>query len=79
MDNHRKTWDSGEIIAISYLQSHDYEIIETNYTIQGGEIDIIAKKNDMYVFVEVKFRTNTFFWTPEESLTRTKRKSLLHD
>ncbi len=77
MENNRRIWDAGEIVAIEYLQKHDYEIVETNYTIQGGEIDIIAKKGGKYTFIEVKFRSNTFFWTPEEALTRTKRKSLL--
>jgi len=61
MPNRRKQGDDGEIIAIQYLQKHDYEIVETNYTIQGGEIDIVAKLDGKYIFIEVKFRTNSFF------------------
>ncbi|MFA6252351.1 MAG: YraN family protein [Candidatus Paceibacterota bacterium] len=60
MKNSIKIGNRGECIARAYLLSKDYEIIETNYffkTSTGrklGEIDIIAKKNNVYSFVEVK-------------------------
>lgn len=77
MENRRKTGDAWEIIAIEYLQKHDYTIIDTNYTIQGGEIDIVAKKDAVHIFIEVKLRSSNFFWSPEEALTKNKRRSLL--
>ena len=41
--------------AISYLEDNGFEIIEINYFAKKlGEIDIIAKKNEVYHFVEVK-------------------------
>lgn len=44
----------GENKACSFLLEHGYSIIERNFRIRGGEIDIIAQKEDFLVFVEVK-------------------------
>jgi len=45
--------------AIEYLKLNNFEIIEVNYFAKKlGEIDIIAKKDDVYHFVEVKSGKN---------------------
>lgn len=44
----------GEDKAVSYLLSKNYRIIERNYRIRTGEIDIIAMQGEIIVFVEVK-------------------------
>jgi len=60
MENSIKIGNRGEYIARAYLLSKNYEIIETNYFLKTstgrklGEIDIVAKKNSIYCFVEVK-------------------------
>ncbi|PIQ77570.1 YraN family protein [Candidatus Peregrinibacteria bacterium CG11_big_fil_rev_8_21_14_0_20_46_8] len=66
----------GEELAASYLNQHGYSIVATNYTIQGGEIDIIARCNDFLIFVEVKTRTSSTFGNGGESITRNKRLRL---
>lgn len=44
-----------ELKAIEYLKTNGFTIIEINYFAKKlGEIDIIAKKNNIYHFVEVK-------------------------
>ncbi|MBQ9205837.1 MAG: YraN family protein [Treponema sp.] len=50
----KKVGDYGEDRACSYLKANDYAIIERNFRTRGGEIDIIASKDDVLVFVEVK-------------------------
>lgn len=66
----KKIWDAGEIIAIQYLQKHDYAIKDTNFKFwRFGEVDLIAEKQGRYYFFEVKYRSNTKFWVPEESVT----------
>ncbi len=54
MENKRKQWSIGEELAVWYYEERGYEILETNYTIPGGELDVIAQKNGEIVFVEVK-------------------------
>ena len=57
----RETGNLGEDIAAQYLVSLGYEIIERNYAVKGGEIDIIATFEKTLVFVEVKTRNGTDF------------------
>ena len=78
IDSKRKIGDIGEIVAIKYLQNNSYEIIETNFQIKWWEIDIIVKDGEQVVFIEVKYRRWLMFGTPEEALTRTKKKNLLY-
>jgi putative endonuclease len=67
----------GESLAASYLQKNGYRIIERNFRARYGEIDIIATKNGMLVFVEVKTRINTQFGTPEEAVTPRKLAEII--
>lgn len=67
----------GETVACSFLKSQGYKIIERNYRIRGGEIDIVAREGDYLVFVEVKARWSHEFGLPVESMTPWKIKALL--
>jgi len=69
----KRIWDIGEVVAIKYLQSKWYSIETTNFKFgRFGEIDIIAKKEGITVFVEVKYRISEKFWLPEEAITKNK-------
>ncbi|MFO7712764.1 MAG: YraN family protein [Dehalococcoidia bacterium] len=67
----------GEQIAHRYLKKRGYRIREKGFRCRHGEIDIIAQKKDCIVFVEVRARTGLDFGTPEESLTRAKKRRLI--
>ena len=67
----------GEDLAVAYLETQGYEIIERNATFLGGELDIICTKNHFWRFVEVKYRESTIFGYPEDSMTPKKIKTLL--
>lgn len=56
---HKEMGYLGEDIAAEFLIKLGYEIIERNFTVRGGEIDIIAVDGDTLVFVEVKARHGT--------------------
>ena len=56
----------GEQLAADYLKKDGWVIHEMNYRFSRSEIDLIASKDDLLVFVEVKTRTNTSFRLPEE-------------
>lgn len=66
----------GEKQAKDYLIKNKYKILKTNYVCPIGEIDIVAKQNDVIVFVEVKTRSNTNFGLPRESVTKTKQNKI---
>lgn len=69
--------DAGENIAEKYLQNHGYEILAKNFRVFGGEVDIIAKKDEKIFFVEVKFRKNAEFSHPLELFDFRKAKPFL--
>ena len=54
-----------------------YEIVQKNYRCAFGEVDIIARRNQYWVFVEVRTRRGKKFGTPEESVTPRKKKHLV--
>ncbi len=66
----------GEEKAAEYLINRGYKIIERNFRIGYGEIDIIAIRNNTLIFVEVKTRTSVKFGTPIESITGKKIRIL---
>ncbi|MFK7780304.1 MAG: YraN family protein [Candidatus Gracilibacteria bacterium] len=73
MQSTKQTGDQGELIAIKYLQNNNYIIKNTNFKFgRFGEIDVIALKEGITCFIEVKYRTNTKFGIPEESITPNK-------
>jgi len=61
----KQTGQTGEDIAAQFLVSRDYEIVERNYRWRQGEIDLIARKDQVLVFVEVKTATTINFGAPE--------------
>lgn len=67
----------GEDLAAKFLAGIDYEIVERNYLIRGGEIDIIALDGETTVIVEVKLRGSDDFGTAIESITPSKIRSLI--
>lgn len=50
----RRLGDLGERIACEFLSRRGYEVVETNYLRKWGEIDIVARKDGVVHFVEVK-------------------------
>lgn len=69
---------AGEDMAEKYLLDHGYTIIERNYRSKIGEIDIIAKKNKIIIFIEVKTRDSIHanHFLPEQSVNFRKQSKL---
>lgn len=59
-DERKKVGNFAENLAAKYLESKGYEIINQNYRKPWGEIDIIAFKDDICIFVEVKANSKEF-------------------
>jgi len=64
-----------EDLAVKYLLSKGYKIVERNYRKKFGEIDIIALKEGTLVFVEVRSLSGNFM-EPSETITFHKRENL---
>lgn len=77
MAQHNDTGKQGEDAAFTYLQNNGYQILETNYRHQHAEIDLIAQRGKMLIFIEVKTRTNLSFGEPETFVTYTKAKLVM--
>ncbi len=67
----------GEELAARFLQRQGMKILCRNYTIRGGELDLVAKDGDTYVFCEVKTRAGQKFGTGLEAIDDKKRRALL--
>ena len=67
----------GETKCVSYLKWHGYEIVEQNFQSRFGEIDIIARKKDVLVFVEVKSRDEKSIAEPKEFVTYSKQTKII--
>ena len=73
----RRLGQRGEQIAADRLAGLGYEIVERNYRCAAGEIDLVARHDGRWVFVEVRTRRGDRFGTPEESVTPRKQAHLI--
>lgn len=67
----------GEYLATEHLLNNNHRILENNYRIKLGEIDIISYCNDIIVFTEVKSRYTDSYGLPKESVTYYKQKQII--
>jgi len=66
-----------EALAERYLLARDMRLLERNYRIRGGEIDLIMEQAGVTVFVEVRYRGNAAYGSAAESVDRRKQQRLL--
>jgi putative endonuclease len=66
----------GEQAAAGYLETRGYTILSRNLVTPHGEIDLIARRGGLTIFVEVKARTTARFGPPEISITARKQAHL---
>jgi putative endonuclease len=74
---HNELGKIGEQIAVDFLMSKGYTILERNYTFQKAEIDIIAQHENKIIVVEVKTRNSAFFGSPQDFVTPAKIKLIV--
>ena len=70
------TGREGEVRAADYLRKQKYEVIGANYRCRFGELDLIAKKRELVIFVEVKLRKNDRFGAAADAVTASKQDKL---
>jgi len=77
MAKHQITGQEGERLARDYFDKKGYEILHTNWRYGHLELDIIALKDGMLHFIEVKTLSEGSVGLPEESVNRKKMLNLL--
>lgn len=66
----------GEDLAARWYEQHGYEIVARNWSCSAGELDIVARRDDVYVFCEVKARSSAAFGVPAEAVGYAKQARL---
>jgi putative endonuclease len=66
-----------EDFALAWLQERGLVLIERNYRVQGGEIDLIMRDDAITVFIEVRYRNDSRHGSAEESITRSKQAKII--
>jgi len=66
MASHNELGKLGEDLAVEYLKKNGYTILNTNWTFQKAEIDIIAQIENTLAIVEVKTRSSLEFGLPQD-------------
>lgn len=77
MAEHNELGKIGEGIAVAYLQKKGYEILCRNYTFKKSELDIVTRKGELLVIVEVKTRNSDYLAGPEITVTKKKQRALI--
>ena len=67
-DPRKALGNRAERLAEEHLRAKGYEILRRNYRTNAGEVDLIAARKGVLVFVEVRSKTTPEFGSPLESL-----------
>ena len=81
----KKVGEVGENLAVEYLKKNGYKILDRNYVLrfsgapQSAEIDIIAKRDNVISFIEVKtiVAKEGSSWPPEEKVNFQKQRKIM--
>ncbi len=66
----------GEQLAADFLLRNGFEVIARNFYVRGAELDIVAQKNGVVYFIEVKTRTSGAYGAPESSIHYYKQRHI---
>ncbi|MCX6715169.1 MAG: YraN family protein [Candidatus Uhrbacteria bacterium] len=76
MDPRKQFGNEGEDLAAVYLQKNGYQILDRQWSCVYGEVDLVCKQKEEFVFVEVKSRHDDSYGFPEDAVTATKRRHI---
>jgi putative endonuclease len=75
-DRRRALGALGEDAAQLWYEARGFEILDRNWRVREGEIDLVARRGATVVFCEVKTRSSDRFGVPVEAVTMTKQRRL---
>lgn len=62
----------GEEYALHFLKQQGYVLLDRNFTSRNSEIDLIVKKNEILIFVEVRMKAKADYGYPEATMSKAK-------
>ncbi len=77
MAAHNEFGKAGEQMAEEWLIQHGFQLISRNWKFARYEVDIIASREGVLHFIEVKSRHDDVFGKPEDWVNRKKGRHLL--
>lgn len=78
MAKHIKTGQLGEQLGATYLIEKGYQILAVNWRYSRWEVDVIAAKENVLHFIEIKTRRSQYFGLPEEKVGNKKIMNLIN-
>ncbi len=78
MARHNKTGEKGEELACGFLMKNNFSILHKNWRYSYWEVDIIAVRENVLHFIEVKTRRTREYGMPEENVTNKKIRNLIN-
>ncbi|RKF15898.1 YraN family protein [Alginatibacterium sediminis] len=64
--------------AARYLQGQGLTLVERNFSCRCGEIDIVARDQSVWVFAEVKFRSQQTFGGVDHAISKAKQRKIIN-
>lgn len=76
-DTTRERGNKAEDLACRFLIKQNLKLLQRNYYSKKGEIDLIMQHQSILVFIEVRFRKNTHFISPLETIDARKCQRII--
>jgi putative endonuclease len=77
MARHNETGKKGEVLAVAFLEQQGFTVLHSNWRHGHYEIDVIATRESILHFIEVKTRQSLTYGLPEEGVTKKKIRSIV--
>ena len=77
MTERRERGDEAEDAAAEFLEAQGFRITARNFLARGGELDIVAEKEDLLCFVEVRMRSSAVWGDPSQTITWAKQRKVV--
>ena len=75
-DPRRALGTDGESAVARWYEAAGYEVLDRNWRVREGELDLVVRRGATLVFCEVKTRRSTAFGAPVEAVTFAKQKRI---
>ena len=72
-DTRRLVGSTGEDAVVVWYEAAGYSVVDRNWRVRAGELDVIVRRGAVLVFCEVKTRRSNAFDTPAEAVTARKQ------